>query len=88
MVEERISFMLAYEKTEYNERYIEDLVKTYNLHEMGNGTSDLIEVYTPGNTKPQAMTMKIRKFWATTFNYLDMKRNLDTKFLGRAIIFR
>ena len=37
MVEERISFMLAYEKTEYNERYIEDLVKTYNLHEIGRG---------------------------------------------------
>lgn len=88
MVEERISFMLAYEKTEYNERYIEDLVKTYNLHEMGRGNSDLVEVYTPGSSKPKAVAMKIRKFWATTFNYTDTKRNLDTKFLGRAIIFR
>lgn len=88
MVEERISFMLAYEKTEYNERYMEDLIKTYNLHEMGRGSSDLVEVYTPGSSKPKAVAMKIRKFWATTFNYTDTKRNLDTKFLGSAIIFR
>lgn len=48
----------------------------------------MVEVYTPGNAKPKAVAMKIRKFWATAFNYTDTKRNLDTKFLGRAIIFR
>lgn len=88
MVEERISFMLAYKETEYNKKYIEDVIKTYHLHEIGHGTSDLVEVYTTSDAKPKAEAMKVRKFWATTFNYIDTKRNLDTKFLGRAIIFR
>lgn len=88
MVEERISFMLAYEETAYSTKYIEDVIKAFNLHEMGTGVSDLVKVYTPGNVKPKAATMRIRKFWATEFNYIDTKRHLDTKFLGHAIIFR
>lgn len=88
MVEERISFTLAYEGTAYSKKDIANVIKTFNLHEIGKGVLDFVDIYRPGNDKPQSIAMMIRRFWATEANYIDMKHYLDTKFLGRIIIER
>lgn len=86
MVEERVVFNLAYEKTSYNQSEIENVIKSFNLHEIGTASTKFVDVYPRNSKKPLDVKMIVRTFWAGYYGYLDMKNYLDTKFLGKVIV--
>lgn len=86
MVEERVVFNLAYEKTSYNQSEIENVIKSFNMHEIGTASTKFFDVYPRNSKKPLYTSMIVRTFWADRYGFIDMKNYLDTKFLGRVIV--
>lgn len=86
MVEERVVFNLAYEKTSYNQSEIENVIKSFNMHEIGTSSTKFLDVYSRNSKKPLYTNVIVRTFWTDYYGYLDMKNYLDTKFLGRVIV--
>lgn len=86
MLEERVVFNLAYEKTSYNQSEIENVIESFNLHEIGYMSTKFVDVYPRNSKKPVDVKMIVRSFWVDRYGYLDMKNYLDTKFLGKVIV--
>lgn len=86
MLEERVVFNLAYEKTGYNQSEIENVIKSFNLHEIGYTSTKFVDVYPRNSKKQVGVKMIVRSFWSDYYGYLDMKNYLDTKFLGKVIV--